>query len=100
MLHIMAGLPNNVLGVDAEDQITGADYETVCIPAVEEKFKTHKKLRLHCQPGHDFTGFDAAAMADDAKLGMKHLSSWEKVVLVSDQHLVNSFARFFPYLIS
>ena len=37
-------------------------------------------------------------MVDDAKIGMKHLSALEKVVLVSDHHLINTFAKFFGYL--
>ena len=43
MLKIMNDLPANVLGVSAEGKITGADYETILIPAVEEKLKANKK---------------------------------------------------------
>jgi hypothetical protein len=41
----MHELPDNVLGVSAEGQISGADYETVLIPAVESKLKSHDKIR-------------------------------------------------------
>ena len=36
MLKLLEGLPDNVLGVSAEGKITGKDYETVLIPAIEE----------------------------------------------------------------
>ena len=96
----MNDLPDNVLGVSAEGKITVTDYETVLIPAVEGKLKANKKIRMLYQLGSNFTGFDLNAMLDDAKMGMKHLSSWEKIALVSDQKLVNIFAKFFGYMLS
>ncbi len=98
MLKLMSDLPNNVLGISAEGKVSGKDYETILIPAVEEKLKSHKKVRLLYQLGSDFDGFDAGAMIDDAKIGMKHFFSWEKVALVSDHHLINNTAKFFGYM--
>ena len=46
MLKLLEGLPDNVLGVSAEGKITGTDYETVLIPAIEKKLKEHKKIRM------------------------------------------------------
>ena len=50
--------------------------------------------------GSSFTGFDLNAMLDDAKMGMKHLSAWERIALVSDHELINTFAKFFGYMLS
>jgi len=98
MLRIMNDLPDNVLGVSAEGKVTGTDYETVLIPAVEEKLKTNKKLRMLYQLGSNFEGFDFTAMFDDAKLGMRRASVWEKIAFVSDHHYVNA-VKFFRHLI-
>jgi hypothetical protein len=100
MLKIMTDLPDNVLCVSAEGKITGSDYETVLIPAVEEKLKANKKIRMLYHLGNNFTGFDLNAMLDDAKMGMKHLSAWERVAFVSDHELINTFAKFFGYMLS
>jgi len=100
MLKIMNDLPGNVLGVSAEGRITGTDYETVLIPAIEEKLKTNKKMRMLYLLGSDFTGFDLNAMLDDAKMGMKHLSAWDRIALVSDHEVINTFAKFFGYMLS
>ncbi len=99
MLQLIKDLPENVLGVSAEGKVTGKDYETILIPAVEAKFKSYKKIRMLYHLGNNFSGFDLSAMIDDAKIGMKHLSSWERVALVSDHHLINTFAKFFGYLV-
>ena len=80
--------------------MTGSDYETILVPAVEEKFRTNKIIRMLYHLGSNFPGFDLSAMLDDAKLGMKHLSSWEKIALVSDHELINSFAKFFGFALS
>jgi len=100
MLKIMNDLPDNVLGVSAEGKITGTDYETVLIPAIEEKFKTNKKIRMLYHLGSQFTGFDLSAMLDDAKMGMKHLSAWDRIALVSDHEMINTFAKFFGHMLS
>lgn len=96
----MNDLPGNVLGISAEGKISGTDYETVLIPVVEEMLKTNKKIRMIYHLGSTFTGFDMIAMLDDAKVGMKHLSAWDKIALVSDHEMINTFAKFFGYMMS
>ena len=100
MLKIMNDLPANVLGVSAEGKITGTDYETVLIPALEEKLKANKKIRMLYQLGSDFSGFEMSAMLDDAKVGLKHISAWDRIALVSDHETINSFAKFFGHLMT
>jgi hypothetical protein len=100
MLTIIKDLPDNVLGVSGEGKITGKDYETVLIPAIAEKFKANKKLRMLYHLGVNFTGFDLSAMIDDAKMGMKHLSAWDRIALVSDHEMINTFAKFFGHMLS
>ena len=100
MLTIINDLPDNVLGVSGEGKITGKDYETVLIPAITEKFKANKKLRMLYHLGVNFTGFDLSAMLDDAKMGMKHLSAWDRIAFVSDHEMINTFAKFFGRMLS
>jgi hypothetical protein len=100
MLKIINDLPENVLGIEGEDEITGSDYETVLVPAVEEKLKTNKKINLLYHLGSNFTGFDLKAMIDDAGIGIQHFSDWDRIALVSDHQLINIFAKFFGYFLS
>ena len=99
MLKIMNDLPDNILGVSAEGTVTGSDYETVLIPAVEKKIQAGKKIRMIYQLGPSFTGFDLSAMLDDAKLGMKHITAWDRIAMVSDHQMINTFAKFFGYML-
>jgi hypothetical protein len=95
MVEKIPGLPDNVLGFTAKGTVTANDYESVIIPAVEALFSRQDKVRFLYHLGKDFTGFEAAAMWDDAKLGMKHLAGWEKVALVSDTEWIRAAVKIF-----
>lgn len=99
MLKIINDLPGNVLGIEAEGEVTGADYETVLIPAVDEKLKANKKIRFLYYLGTGFTGFSLNAMIDDAGVGIKNFSAWDRIALVSNHHMINGFAKFFGHLL-
>ena len=43
--------------------------------------------------GTNFNEFDLSAIQDDAKIGMKHLSAWEKIALVSDHEMIKHFCE-------
>jgi hypothetical protein len=99
MLKLIEGLPVNVLGVTAEGEITGEDYENVLIPAIEEKLKANKKINMLYHIGSTFDRFSLGAMLDDAEIGFKHLAAWDKIAIVSDHEMINSMTRFFGHLI-
>ena len=98
MLKLMKDMPDDVLGVLAEGKITEKDYETVFFSAVERKLREHQKIGLLYYLGSEFTGFKLGAMWDDTKLGMKHLSAWNGVALMSNHKMVNAFAKLFGYM--
>jgi hypothetical protein len=100
MIRLMRNLPDNVLGVLVKEKITGEDYESVLIPAFEEKLKAHAKIRMLYHIENDFDGFAFDAMWKDAKLGLQHNSELERIALVSDHEMINSLMKFFGHLIS
>ena len=100
MLKLIEGLPVNVLGVTAEGKITGEDYENVLIPLIEEKLKANKTIKMLYHLSNTFDGFSLGAMLDDAKIGIKHLSVWDKIAIVSDHEIINAMVRFFGHLFS
>lgn len=95
MVEKIPNLPDNALGITAKGNVTGDDYESVIIPAVEEIFSKHPKARFLYHLGNDFTGFEAAAVWDDAKLGLRHLTGWERMAVVTDVEWVRMSVRAF-----
>lgn len=95
MIEQMTDLPDSVLGFTATGKVTAEDYESVIIPAVESLFSRQPRARFLYQLGDDFTGFEAAAAWDDTKLGMKHLSGWERIAVVSDVEWIRAGVKIF-----
>ena len=84
MIEQIPNLPAGTLGFRATGTVTAADYENVLVPDIAAAFAVNRKLRLlyHVAPG--FESFQAGAMWDDAKLGFRHFSGWDRVALVTD----------------
>jgi hypothetical protein len=99
MIEQIAGLPAGTLGFRAHGQVTAADYERVIVPDVEAAFVLNRKLRLLYITAADFTGFDPGAMWDDAKLGMRHFSGWERIALVTDVGWLRVTAAAFSFAV-
>ena len=99
MIEIISGMPDNVLAVTAHGTVTAQDYENVLLPAVDEVLKRHKKIRLLFHTGKDFSGYTPGAMWDDAKLGVQHLTAFEKIAVVSDVPWLVQATRLFRFLI-
>ena len=98
MMEIMSGLPEYVLGFKAKGKVTGKDYESVLIPAIEEKLKKHSKINLLYHLGKDCSGFDIEAMWDDTKIGMQHLTAWERIAFVTDIEWVRLTTKAFGFV--
>ncbi|MBT1070336.1 STAS/SEC14 domain-containing protein [Pelotalea chapellei] len=99
MLKVIEGLPENVVAVDAQGTVTGEDYDNILIPLVENKLKHHKKIRLLYVAGPAFSGLTAEAVWDDARVGAKHWTSFDKIAVVSDVHWFINAVRFFSFII-
>ena len=98
MIELIPDLPDNVVGFTAKGEVTADDYESVIIPTVETKLKEYGKIRLLYHLGPDFTGFTTHAMWDDAKVGLHHITAWEKIALVSDVNWICGTAKCFGFV--
>lgn len=99
MITQLLDLPDNVLGFSATGRVTAEDYETKLIPAVDALFKRRDKIRFLYYLGEEFTGFSAGAMLDDAKVGLKHCTGWERIAVVTDIEWVRAGVRIFGFTI-
>ncbi len=98
MLEMITDMPDYVLAVNAKGIVTGEDYDRVLVPAIEERLGRHRKIRMLYQLGEDFTHFTGAAMWDDARIGIKHLTAFEKVAVVSDLDWIATAVRIFAFV--
>jgi hypothetical protein len=97
MIEVMTDLPDRVLGLNASGEVTANDYKTVLVPAIEEKLTKQKKVRLLYVFGDEFTGYSGGAAWEDAKVGMKHLTSFERIAVVTDVDWIEKMVKAFGF---
>ena len=98
MIEQLTDFPDNVLAFVCKGQVTKSDYDTVLVPAVMNALKTHDKLRLYYETAADFGGIDPGAMWADFKVGMEHLTRWERIALVTDIDWIKYTMQFFSFM--
>jgi hypothetical protein len=99
LLERITDLPETVLGFKATGELTGEDYRTVLVPAVEAALEGQEKPRLFYVLGDEVTGFSAGAAWQDTKIGVAHVTKWEKVAVLSDKEWLRHSVNIFGYLI-
>jgi len=97
MIEMLTGLAENVIGFSAHGTITAEDYERHIVPAVGQALQKSGKLRLLYQLGEDFDGFEAGALWEDAKVGLSHLSAWERIAVVTDVDWLRTATKVFGF---
>ena len=100
MIEILADFPDNVVAASAHGVVTRRDYQDILVPRVELTLKRHPKIRCYYELGREFSSMEAGAMWEDFKIGVEHLSRWERVAVVTDvdwiRHAVNVFRFLMP----
>lgn len=93
------GMPANVVYATAKGKITTEDYENIFIPEISKKFQLNDKIRLLFHIGQAFEGYSMAAVFEDAKVGLKHLTGFEKTAIVTDINWISYATNFFGLFI-
>lgn len=88
----------NILIITAKGEITDDDYEDQIVPAVENVLENHEKLRFLYVLGEEYDGFEGDAMWEDTKIGMKHLTHYEKIGVVTDEKWIRRSVKAFGFL--
>ena len=65
----------------------------VLVPALEEKLSKYEKVRLLYVLGDDFDKYTGGAAWEDAKVGMKHLTAFDRVAVVTDVDWIESMIK-------
>jgi SpoIIAA-like len=98
MIEQLMSFPENVLAFVCHGRVTKADYDSVLVPAVMNALKRNYKVRLYYETAADFAGIDPGAIWEDFKVGMEHLTRWERVAVVTDVEWIKQTMRFFSFL--
>ncbi len=94
-VRMIEGLPADVLAYELIGTVSSRDYEEILGPLVKEKLKKHDKLKVLVVAGDGFDGATAGALWDDARLGLRHLTGFSKIALVSDIRWLRQASKLF-----
>jgi len=98
MIEQLKNFPQNVLAFVCHGRVTKADYDAVLVPAVMKALERNERVRLYYETAADFAGMDPGAVWEDFRVGMEHLSRWERVAVVTDIEWIKQTMRFFSFL--
>ncbi len=93
MIEEIDGRPEGTLEFKIAGRVTGADYDKVLVPAIEAALEQHDRIRLLCQVGPGFEGYDLEAAWDDARLGLRHWSGFDRIAIVTNVAWISSMVR-------
>jgi SpoIIAA-like len=83
MLEPIADLPDGVLGFEGAGEIRPSDYRDVLMPAVKAVWDRGEQVRI-VLVFERWDGMSPGAAWEDLKTGMKHLTKWKRIALVTD----------------
>lgn len=98
MIEHLKTFPDNVVAFVCHGHVTKADYDTVLVPAVETALKRQDKIRLYYETAPDFAGINPGAMWEDFRVGVEHLTRWDRFAVVTDVEWIKQTVQFFSFL--
>lgn len=94
MIEQIHNLPDNMVGFRSSGEVTQDDFKVVNAKVsqlVEKTGKLNYLLYLENSPA-DFT---FGAWIQDALLGIKNITKWNRAAIISDSETVDKFTSFF-----
>ena len=98
MITIINDAPENVAAFNATGDVTKEDFENLVIPYVKNKVEQFDELNYLLYLDTDLSNFTMGAWLQDALLGIKNLSKWNRAAIVTDKEGVQNFTDIFSVL--
>jgi len=95
MIEKLTNIPDTMVGFRAAAEVTSADFEKVVVPSVNELIARTDKLNYLMVIDTSLKHFSAGAWLQDALLGIKKLTKWSKVAILSDSEGIQKFTDIF-----
>ncbi len=99
MITLMTDLPAGIVGFEATGTVQATDYREILEPAIETALKQHGRVRLLYLLGEGFDGYSGAAMWEDAMVGTRDWTKWERIAVVSDKDWVHVTVGAFAWMV-
>ena len=98
MIEKLQNIPANMVGFRATGAVTKDDFTEIIIPEVEKMVDKTGKLNYMLVLDTSPKEFTAGAWLQDALLGLKNLTKWNRAAIVTDSELIHNFTTVFSAL--
>lgn len=95
MITIIPEAPENVAAFSATGDVTKEDFEKLVLPHVQRKVNEYNELNYLLYLDTDLDKFTMGAWLQDAILGLKNLTQWNRAAIVTDKEGVQNFTDIF-----
>ncbi|MDQ6901766.1 MAG: STAS/SEC14 domain-containing protein [Bacteroidota bacterium] len=98
MIEVINGLPQHVAAFRATGLVSREDYQKLINPIVKKIVTTFGKVNYMLVLQTPLKNYTLSAWIEDASLGLRHLSKWKKIAIVSDKQGIVNFTNTFGKL--
>ncbi len=98
MITVLADTPDNVAAFQAQGEVNKEDFENLVFPHVQAKVNQYDELNYLLLLNTDVENFTFGAWIQDALLGLKNITKWNRVAIVTDQKSVQKFTEIFSVM--
>ena len=97
MVDILYDVPSHVSAFSLTGKVTEDDYKDVIMPAIDRMLKTSEKIHFLLVIKTEMSNFTTGAIAQDIWLGLKNITKWHRMAIVTDQLSVRKFTDVASY---
>ncbi len=98
MIHQLTDAPANVAAFEATGAVTKEDFEQVVMPVVKQRIEQFGELNYLLLLNTDLHNFTVGAWWEDALLGLKNLTKWNRAAIVTDTNTIIQFTDIFSFI--
>ena len=99
MIEVIHGLPAYVTAFRATGRVTRDDYLTVINPLVKSVVTVFGEVNYMLVLNTSLKNYTAGAWIEDALLGMRYITKWRKLAIVTEKNEIKKFTDVFGKLI-
>lgn len=99
MIITIPETPDNIVALKATGDITKEDFENCVIPQVKAKVNQFDELNCLLLLDTDLDNFTLDAWLQDALMGLKNLTKWNRVAIVTDHLALRNYITIFSVFI-
>ncbi len=91
MVEVITDVEPHVAAFRVSGSVTKEDYELVIVPTIGKLSKSAEKIHFLLVIETDISNFTGGALFEDLWLGIKNITRWHRMAIVSDQPAVRKF---------